>query len=584
MVTRPLLPVIAPILALLSGCSGHKPAPNLSSLVEEFVYTTLSFSPVNATQAGYHEHQGMKLDQMLDDYSPASLDRQRRFYQDFKQRLGEIKPDRLTPEERADYDMIDDQIGMSLLDLDEIQTFRHNPTLYVETIGNALFSPFVLDYAPKAERQRQIVARLTLIPSFLDQARRNLVDSPEIWNTVAAEENDGNIELIAKEIPAGIAGDIKADYDTAAGAAIAALRSFNDYLRTDLAKRPSDWRLGKEKYARKFRYTLATGETPEKVLGEAEAQLTATRKEMFDVALPLHHQWYPSHKDPVDVNLIVSETLDKIARRHATPATYFSDAKRDLEETRQFVKSHDLLTLPARDNLQVIPTPEFMRGIYGVGGFNPAPPLEPQLGAFYWITPIPAAWKPDRIESKLREYNTYGLKLLTIHEAMPGHYVQGEYANAIQPKARRVLREIYGNGPYVEGWAVYATELMIDQGYLNNSPELRLTFLKQVLRLLANAILDIRLQTMGMTDQQALDLMIKRTFQETEEATAKLQRAKLSSTQLPTYFVGWRGWRGVRDGYKQAKGASFQLNEFHERALKEGAVSLPTLGRLLAIK
>ena len=188
-----------------------------------------------------------------------------------------------------------------------------------------------------------------------------------------------------------------------------------------------------------------------------------------------------------------------------------------------------MLTLPARDNLQVIETPEFMRGIYSVGGFNPAPALEPQLGAFYWITPIPTSWPKERIESKLREYNFYGLKILTIHEAMPGHYVQFEYANDVQPQLRRVLRAVFGNGPYVEGWAVYATDFMLDSGYLNNSPELRLTFLKQQLRVLANTILDVRLHTKGMTDQQALDLMINDGFQEREEATGKLQRAKLSS-------------------------------------------------------
>jgi uncharacterized protein (DUF885 family) len=248
------------------------------------------------------------------------------------------------------------------------------------------------------------------------------------------------------------------------------------------------------------------------------------------------------------------------------------------------VRSKNLLPLPPRDNLQVIETPEFMRGIYSVGGFASAPALEPHLGAFYWLTPIPKTWSRERIESKLREYNFYSLKLLTIHEAIPGHYVQLEYANDVQPQGRRVARAVYGNGPYVEGWAVYATEMMLDEGYLDGSPELRLTFLKQVLRLLANAILDIRLQTMGMTDQEAMDLMLKQTFQEAEEATAKLQRAKLSSCQLPTYYVGWRDWHRVRGQYKQAKGAGFRLSEFHRLALAPGSIPLPALARILTGK
>jgi uncharacterized protein (DUF885 family) len=225
-----------------------------------------------------------------------------------------------------------------------------------------------------------------------------------------------------------------------------------------------------------------------------------------------------------------------------------------------------------------------MRGIYSVGGFNPAPALEPNLGAFYWITPIPPSWPRERIESKLREYNFYGLKILTIHEAMPGHYVQFEYANDVQPQLRRILRAVFGNGPYVEGWAVYATDFMLEAGYLNNSPELRLTFLKHQLRVLANTILDVRLHTKGMTDQEALDLMIKDGFQEREEAIGKLQRAKLSSAQLPTYYVGWRDWKRLRDRVRSEKGAAFSLKEFHESSLREGAVPLPVLSRLLTGK
>jgi uncharacterized protein (DUF885 family) len=159
--------------------------------------------------------------------------------------------------------------------------------------------------------------------------------------------------------------------------------------------------------------------------------------------------------------------------------------------------------------------------------------------------------------------------------------VQLEIANDLEPKNRRVLRNIYGNGPYVEGWAVYAQQLMSDEAYMNNSAELRLTLMKQLLRVISNAILDIRLQTMGMTDQQALDLMINDTFQEKEEATGKLQRAQLSSCQLPTYFVGWRGWLDTREDYKKRKGAAFQLPAFHDAALKESAVPLPVLPSLL---
>jgi uncharacterized protein (DUF885 family) len=258
-----------------------------------------------------------------------------------------------------------------------------------------------------------------------------------------------------------------------------------------------------------------------------------------------------------------------------------ADARKTLDEARAFVQQKNLLTLPGRSNLQVIPTPEFMRGIYAVGGFNPAPPLEPQLGAFYWVTPIPADWAADRVESKLREYNFYKLKLLTIHEAMPGHYVQFEYANSVEPKTRRLLRSIFGNGPYIEGWAQYITQQMLDAGFLDHSPELALTFAKEELRVLGNIILDVRLQMLNMTDAEAMELMTKQTFQEKEEATAKLQRAKLSSAQLPMYYVGWRAWTQLAGQQRQQKGASFNPQAFHDAALKEGAVPVGMLQGLI---
>ncbi len=572
---------IVPIAAVLAGCS-RKPPETVTQLAEEFVYEVLAFSPNLATQAGYHEHKGKNLDVLLDDFSQASLEEQRRFFRQFRQRLAKTgRPEEMPAEERADYDIISDQISLQLLELDEIQSCRHNPTLYVELIGNALFNPYVLEYAPKPERFRHITARIGRIPELLNQARQNLESSPEIWTKVALEENEGNIGLIDATLRKDVPEELRGEYDRAASPALAALRSFNDYLKDDLAKRTSDWRLGGDLYAKKFRYVLQTDLTPAEVLTAAEQQLTEIRKEMFRVSLPLHVKMYPSHRDPVDLNLIVGETLTKVADRHSTPDRYMDDAKRDLAETREFVRRKQLLPLPPRDNLQVIETPEFMRGIYAVGGFASAPALQPELGAFYWITPVPKSWPKERIESKLREYNSYSLKLLTIHEAMPGHYVQLEYANDVQPKARRLLRTVFGNGPYVEGWAVYATGMMLDEGYLDGSPELRLTFQKQLLRMLANAILDVRLQTLGMTDEQAMDLMLNRTFQEKEEATAKLQRAKLSSCQLPTYFAGWRDWLRVREQYQEQKGGAFQLPEFHERALKAGSVPMPALARIM---
>jgi uncharacterized protein (DUF885 family) len=583
------------LILLLStmSCSRKTQPSEFPKIADEFIYKALSFSPVSASGQGLHKYGGEDFDRALDDISQAAVRKQREYYIDLHKRLDSFDKDSLAPEDRADYDIIDTQIGLALFDTDIAQSWRHSPQSYVELLGSALFNPFVLEYAPLAERYEHIIARIQAIPNFVDVAQRQLVNVPPIWAQVAQEENDGNIGLIDKTLRAAVPAAQKANYDTAARPALDSLRDFNRFLKTGLPSRRQgtpDWRLGAEHYATKFRLSLATDRTPDQVLSDAENRLQQVRARMMELSLPLHRAMFHDHGDHNDLkgddrlNKIVREVLDGIAQKHSTPASYMDDARRDLDEARNFARAKNLLTLPAGSNLQVIPTPEFQRGIYGVGGFNPAPVLEPQLGAFFWITPIPSDWPKERIDSKLREYNFYNLKLLTIHEAMPGHYVQGEVANQIQPKTRRVLRALFGNGPYVEGWAQYITQVMLDEGFLDNSPELRLTLLKQELRVDANAIIDIRMQTNRMTDEQAMELMEKTTFQEHEEAVAKLQRAKLSSTQLPTYFVGWRDWLRVRDLDRQTRGNSFNLHDFHDRALKEGAVPLPVLARLLTGK
>src|ERR1700728_3104876 len=536
-----------------------------SQVVDDFVFGTLALSPVTASTVGYHKHHGEMLEDELDDFSAAGIKAQIKLQRDIEARIEDLDAKALNAEQRADIEVMRDAISATRLDVEEVQSYRHNPTIYVELVGNALYTPYVLHYAPADERFKHIIQRLIRIPELVRQAEQNLGDSPEIWNKVAREENTGNIDLIDGVLRTACPKPLGKDYTQAAEPALIALRAFNEFLDGTLSKKTSDWRLGKVHYAKKFSYVLATGKTPDALLKEAEADLIKTRDEMVQLAAPKS----------------VKQALAEVALAHATPHTYMAAAKQTLATATAFVKAKDLVSLPPNSNLQVIETPMFMRGVYGGGGFDQAPALEPKLGAFFWITPMPESWPQARIDSKLREYNDSGLAHLTVHEAMPGHYVQAEYANEVQPRSRRLLRNIYGNGPYIEGWAVYSQQLMADQGYLGDTPGYRLTLQKQLLRVLANTILDVRLQTMGMTDRQALDLMTTSTYQEAEEATAKLQRAKLSSCQLPTYYAGYKGWLAVREHYQAKRGASFSLKQLHERALKQGAVPLPVLDRLL---
>lgn len=571
--------VLAACLALAS-CGREK--QTFPQLVREFVNTSLSHTPVSASAEGYHVHEGVPLDELIDSFDEADLKKQRDWYIDYRVRLlKDVDPASLNAEDLADHEVIMRAIERQLLELDTIQRYRYDPTLYVELAGAALFNPLVLEYAPIDQRYRHIIARMQRFPALFGQARRNLTASPEIWTRTALRENDANQDMILHLLTDRCPPASKVEFRRSSSEALRAIEQFTQWMSSDLLKRTTDWRLGPEKYGAKFKAALGLSVGPAELLASAERDLREVRDEMYNLSAPLHAKMFTGTKG-ASRGAVIAETLARIADRHATPDTYFSNAKGDLHEAREFVRAKGLFPLPQHDNLEVIETPGFMRGVYSVGGFYPAPVLEPQLGAFYWLTPISKDAAADRIESKLREYNHYGLKILTIHEAIPGHYLQREYASRLEPPIRRTLRGIYFNEPYVEGWAVYATEVMVDEGYLGGDPHLRLTWLKQRLRSTANAILDIKMHTRNMSDEEAMDLMMNQTFQEKEEASGKLVRAKLTAAQLPTYFAGHQAWRELRDRTKQRLGAGFRLADFHEQALRPGAVSFGALERILA--
>jgi uncharacterized protein (DUF885 family) len=559
---------------------GHK--ATVAELSDEFVNTTLSFSPVAATAAGLHEYKGVQLDGLLDDDSPAAISRQRSFFHDFNDRLSKIDADKLDPGERADLDILQDRTGLALLDLDRIQPRIHTPTVYVETIGNALFTPYTLGYAPQIDRFRDIISRLRLIPQFLEQARANLATVPSVFVKAAIEENQGNIDLVDRDLRNAVPAQARKDYDIAADLALAALRKFQDLMTSQLQYLDNyDWRLGSELYERKFRLAMESAGSVADTMAAAQKEAAGIRAHMYEIALPLYNKLPSAKKDLTKLDdftrqqTVISAVLETIAQRHSTPQSYLDDARRDLAEARTFLQQTGLVELPPSSNLQVTPTPEFERGVYAVGGFNPAPPLEPRLGAYYWITPIPSDWPKDRVESKLREYNTFQLKLLTLHEAIPGHWVQMQTATALMPQSRRLLRTLYGSDAYIEGWAEFAASQAIDAGFLNHAPEIALLFGKEQLRVAINTILDIRLHTMQLSDEDAMRAMQVDGFQEKEEAAAKLRRAKLTSCQLPTYFVGWSGWLKASQEYRTQWGGT--AAEFNNRALQQGAVPLSQL-------
>jgi len=574
-----------------AACSS--PARVFPGLATEFVYTSLSFSPSGATQVGLHTWvrpgttDTLRFDALLDDFSPAALDSQRAYYGGLKARLEALDRDRLDPQMRADYDLLANVVEYALFSLDRERFFERKPQLYAENLGNALFSNISLEYADTAARAAHLTARLQAAPAFLAAAVGNLRASNEVWRRVAVEEMAGVADLISGMGAAFVRGTpSESAYAAAQPAALAALDHYAAFVRDTLAGRETfDWRMGSEMFAAKWRYYLQASVTPEEMLRAAEDSMRSVRREMLRLAEPLHAQWFPGHRHAGDstavLNAVVGEVLARIGQEHTNRDSIVEVGARNIADLQRFVTEHRVLSQTDFSKLKVIPTPVFMRGIYGVGGAVFAPALQPELNSFYWVTPVPREWPNSRAEAKLREYNRYKMMTLSIHEGIPGHVVQGDYANRVSPEWRRLLRAIFGAGTYIEGWAVYTEYMMEQQGVFGgDSVKAKLVGLKALLRLYANVIIDIRMQTMGMNGDSAVAMMVRDAFQEEPEATAKLQRAQLDYVQLNLYAVGFHEWVALRAEAERQEGAAFNLCRFHDTALGYGPIPVPTVRTL----
>jgi uncharacterized protein (DUF885 family) len=539
-------------------------ATPMQSLSQEYLDKLFADSPMTATQAGYHKHG---VDQRLDDLSAAAKQARDAWLKNYSARLEALPA--MGAEDEADRELIRQALKFERLELEEAHDYARRCDSPLDGLGTALFMMVAREYAPLETRAADVAARLSQVPKFLADARAQLTVNVPEFRAAAKDDGEGVLDVFDQAAAAFAKTASAGKINAAIAPAKQAVKEYLAFVDGELAKKPpSTFRYGKRLYDLRFGPYLQTDRSPADVLAAAKARMAVVKKEMAALA-----QKITGKPD-------IKAALDAVAVDHPTPDKLFSTVRDDLTRATAFVRAHKLMTLPAHDNLQVIETPKFMRSVLGVAAFDGAPPLQPSLGAFYYVTPFPANWTKDKIESKLREYNRWMLDILTIHEAMPGHYVQLEAANRVEPETRRVLRWLLAAGAYVEGWAQYAQELMVESGFDGSNPRLALTNGKMELRALTNTILDIELQSGTLGDDEAMRMMMVDAFQERSEAELKLRRAKLSVTQLCSYFVGLEAWRKLRHQAEARPG--FDLRAFHDRALGEGGVTLPTLEKLLA--
>ncbi|GIM92810.1 DUF885 domain-containing protein [Paractinoplanes toevensis] len=497
--------------------------PEFVPLAERIVDAILQSDPALASEVGDHRY-----DDRLPDLSPGAVSERVGMLRDAADSLSGIDPESFGPEDQADHAILAALVERDLFELTDVREHEWNPLHH--NPGPLLHALIARQFAPAEERLTSLGGRLAAIPDALATARAVLRDVPRIHAETAVGQFSGTAALIRDELPALIEQEpgMRAAVEPAAAAALAALTEFDGWLRTRLegGEPGRDPRLGRPLWEARLWHTLDTELPAAEVLSRARERLDLVGEQLRAASAELI--------GGPESDETVRRALDTLAADHPDDATIVDLAKVTMEEATAFVREHDILTL-LDDPCVIEEMPEFARGI-AVAYCDPPGPLETaDVPTFYCISPTPAGWSPERVESFYREYNDHMIRDLTVHEAMPGHFLQLAHARRFRAETR--VRALGWSGPFIEGWAVYTEELMAGLGF--GGLPVRLQQLKMQLRMSLNAIIDQLVHCADLPEAEAMALLTGRGFQEEGEAAGKWRRALLTSTQLSTYFVGY---------------------------------------------
>jgi uncharacterized protein (DUF885 family) len=556
--------------------------PAFADTFQAFLDAFVELEPVAATSIGDHRYDGRWPDVTADGRRARLA-----FIEHWSGVFGALAATDLTRDEAIDRDLVLQELDAMQFSETELRDDAWDPLTWVYLLGDGLFPLLAREFAPLSDRLASVAQRLEGLEAVIDGARETLVGAGpgrpvgRFQTETALEQLPGIVDLIDEALAAAGAAastdpavaELRPRLDAAAAAAKAALDGFGRHLSDEvLPTSEGDGRLGTDLFARKMRHTMRSETlTPERILEAADGEYAAIRAEMVRLARDLWPAWRGDESVPTEEGTLVRGVLDAIADQHQDPADLLDFCRDEVTRIDAFCAERDLIGI-VDEPLDIRWTPVFLRAYGGAMLISPGP-LDKGLTTFFAITPIPDDWSPEQRESYLREDDDRMLRLLSIHEAVPGHYLQGVYAN----RSSSLPRSIFQSGLFAEGWAVYITQVMMDAGYGADDPALMLTHWKFYLRSVTNAIIDARIHCHGMTEDAAVALMVDGGFQEEAEARNKYKRARLSSTQLSTYFAGsMEMWDIELEARRRAaRAASDDPDAIHPGALPGGFGETP---------
>ena len=531
----------------------------------------LQLSPVSATQIGEHKYDGE-----LDDLSSAGRQKGLAFSKKILAELDATDTAALSRENQVDAAILRNQLQYDIWTAETLQSWAWDPQVYNNVAGGAIYGLMAREFAPLPERLKSATARMQKIPALLAQARENLDPArvPKVHAETVAKQNAGILSIVDTFITPNLKDLPEADRAQAEAAidglkkAVAEHQAWLDKTLVPNAK--GDFRIGQALYDQKLQFALLSSLSRADIKQRAEGELKRVREEMYGIARTVLKDKpgapaLPETPTADEQQKAIEAALELAYAERPARDKVVPDAEAALAQATEFVRQHDLVTLPDAP-VEIIEMPEFQRGV-AVAYCDSPGPLDKNLKTFYAVSPIPDEWDQKQVDSFLREYNSRMIHLLSIHEGTPGHYLEGWHSAKFPSTLRAVLR----SGMFAEGWAVYTEKMMADAGYLDNDPLFRLVQMKFYLRTIANAILDQGVQVDGWTREQAMDLMVRQTFQQEREAAGKWTRAQLTSAQLPTYFVGVQEHFDMRKAAEAKLGAQFNLKAYHDQVLSYGA-------------